>query len=135
MIRAENLFFVCFIQQINYAANWRTAMRRVEKIKAEYEALGFHVWVNKHFNSGVDMMVFDNKARLVEVLEITNYASPEEYISKEKFERYVRCLNEFDCFKEIRKKLVVSYRENLNDKQLEILKQNNIVLEVRGGQD
>lgn len=128
---------VLFALRGSYAANWVVAMKRVEKLKAKYEEHGFAVWVNKHFNSGVDMMVFEDSGRVVEVCEVTNYAkpAPAEYVSKEKFERYVEDLNWFDRFPDVRKVMYVSFESNLTDEQRRTLKENSIQLVIAGGQD
>jgi hypothetical protein len=53
-------------------------------------------------------------------------------MSKERAERYAKSLNQFPYAK---KKVIVSYKENLGDEARKILEENGVKIEVRGHQD
>lgn len=109
--------------------------RRIDKLEKKYRDMGYFVLTHPLNNTGIDMVIIVFRtATIVEVLEVTNYARKEEYINNMKFTRYVNTLNEFN-FGNIQKTIVVSFWENLNEKQIRILKKNNIKVEVVGYQD
>jgi hypothetical protein len=81
------------------------------------------------------IIVATPSGKIMEALEVTNYAYNWEYINTSKFNRYVATLNEFNCFNEVQKTLVVSYWENLTSKQIQILKENSINIRIIGCQD
>jgi len=109
--------------------------RRLETLEREYQRLGYFVLTHPLNNTGIDMVIIcTSNGKIVEVLEVTNYARKEEYINNKKFTRYVDTLNEFN-FADIQKTIVVSFWENLNEKQIRILKENNINIRVMGKQD
>lgn len=114
----------------------KIGQRRIERLEREYEVLGYFVLSHPYNQTGIDMIVIAAPSgKIVEVLEVTNYAHQWEFINSPKFNRYVNTLNEFDCFNEVQKTLVVSYWENLNKKQIQILRENNINVRVIGCQD
>lgn len=114
----------------------KIGQRRIEKLEKEYQTLGYFVLSHPYNQTGIDMIIIATPSgKIIEVLEITNYAHKWEYINSPKFNRYIATLNEFDCFNEVQKTLVVSYWENLNHKQIQILRDNNIHIRVVGYQD
>jgi len=116
--------------------NLEIAQRRIDRLKREFEERGFAVLVNVNFSSGVDMIAIEKRTgRIVEAAEVTNYRETWEYIKNEKLQRYINSLNWFNQFPDVRKRLYVSYRENVNSEQLAALRKNNIGLIVCGGQD
>jgi hypothetical protein len=109
--------------------------RRIEMLEREYREKGYFVLTHPLNNTGIDMVIImTSTAKVVEVLEVTNYARKEEYINNRKFIRYLTTLNEFN-FGDIKKTIVVSFRENLNENQIRLLKQCNIEIRVMGYQD
>ena len=91
----------------------------------------------EHNAQGVDIIVFCNRKfmQVVEVVESTNYART-SYVHKDKFNRYVRSLDFFDCLSpRPLKTIVVSFPKNLNPKQRAILKEHNIQIWEIGFQD
>ena len=109
--------------------------RRSERLEKEYKALGYFVLTHPYNNTGIDMVIVCTRSgKIIEVLELTNYARKEEYIKTVKFTRYLNTLNEFN-FANIQKTIVVSYWENLSETQIIALQENNIHIRVMGSQD
>jgi hypothetical protein len=114
----------------------KIGQRRIKRLTKEYEKLGYFVLSHPYNQTGIDMIIIATPSgKIMEVLEVTNYAYNWEYIKTSKFNRYVATLNEFNCFNEVQKTLVVSYWENLTSKQIQILKKNSINTRVVGFQD
>lgn len=115
----------------------KIGQRRVDRLRLEFEQLGYFVETRIGNNTGVDMIVVccdREKATIIQVLEVTNYARRNEYINCKKFNRYVDTLNRWNRGG-IKRTLVVSYWENLNGKQISCLQANNIEVMVVGYQD
>jgi len=105
---------------------------RESMLAKKYRRKGFQVLNAKNYNTGVDILVIDkNTGQIKEAIESTNY-SKKCYISKERAERYAKSLNQFPYAK---KKLVVSYKENVGDEARKILEDNGVKIEVVGHQD
>lgn len=114
----------------------KVGQRRIEKLTTEYKNFGYFVINHPYNQTGIDMIIVATPSgKIVEVLEVTSYANKWEYINSSKFNRYVATLNEFNCFSEAQKTLVVSYWENLSDKQIQTLKENAINIRIIGYQD
>ena len=98
----------------------------------KYRRKGFQVLNAKNYNTGVDILAIDPKTgQIKEAIESTNYAKS-SYMSKERAERYAKSLNQFPYAK---KKVIVSYEENVGKEARKILEDNGVEIEVRGYQD
>lgn len=105
---------------------------REAKIARKLKKKGYQVLNAKNYNTGVDILAIDPKTgRIKEAIESTNYAK-KCYISKERAERYAESLNQFPYTK---KKLVVSYKENVGEEARKILEDSGVKIEVVGYQD
>jgi hypothetical protein len=113
----------------------RIGLRRSDAFEKMYKGLGYFILKHPYNNTGIDMVVISTETgKIIEVLELTNYAYKWEYINGKKFDRYVITLNEFN-FAGIKKILAVSFRQNLTMKQMETCKENSIEVKVMGYQD
>lgn len=111
-----------------YKRNKAFGDERVFLLGYYYEQLGFHPIVYPHNAQGVDVIVLSSieGRHIVEVVESTNYAKT-SYIHKDKFERYVRSLDRFDCLSpRPLKTIVVSFLSNLSPEQRATLDERNI---------
>jgi len=105
---------------------------REVKIAQKLRKKGFQVLNAKNHNAGVDVLAIDPKTgQIKEAIESTNYAK-HCYIAKKRAGRYSQSLNEFPYAK---KKLVVSFKENVGDEARKILEDSGIKIEVVGHQD
>jgi len=119
------------------------ADRRIDKIKEEYESKGYAVLTNSNFNAGVDVIVVEKvTGRIVVAIESTNFRDEKMWMGKEKLDRYIKSLNWFDVFPDVRKLLYVSYAENIReekeqkmDRELDRLVESGIELIICGKQD
>lgn len=118
-------------EQVCYKMNpWNVGMRRVNKIVEWENKRGLNAWWTGMYTTLPDIIVFDEDFRLVRVYESTNYATPELYINREKAERYLKTLMQFNCEKIV----VVSYESNLLDGK-EYFEKHGIKVVVKGHQD
>lgn len=114
----------------------RIGNRRNLKIKTEYEDLGYSVISNPYNTSGIDLIIVaTDKAKIVEVLELTNYRDKKWTIVDKTFQRYLRDLSWFGRFLNVKRTLVVSFLENLTIRQITLLRKNGILIRIEGKQD
>jgi hypothetical protein len=114
---------------------WERGNKRVFRLKAEYEKLGWKVVINPSNHEGPDLILISNpEGKIVKVIESTNYARTSN-VHKDNFKRYVETLDYFDFIIDIEKILVISFRENLSPSQWRICIDHHIKVEVLGFQD
>jgi Holliday junction resolvase len=105
---------------------------REANIARKLRKKGFQVLNAKNYNTGVDILAIDPKTgQIKEAIESTNYAK-KCYIAKKRADRYSKSLNQFPY---ARKKVVVSYKENVGDEARKIFEENGIKIEYVGHQD
>ncbi len=121
--------------------NVKIGMRRVNRIANDYRAKGFFVRVDSYMNFGVDLEVVDKHTGILfEVAESTNYKNAWEFIKEEKLRRYITSLNAYDELPNVRKRLYVSFLDNVinehvSQETLDWLFRSKIEVFVCGGQD
>ena len=109
---------------------------RVLKLATEYERLGYMVLPNLGKHEGADLLVISlPDGRIRKAIEVTNFERPDEYIANPRLDRYINDLVFFKAIEGIELELVVSYLENLSEKQLTLLKEYGIKVKVAGEQD
>jgi hypothetical protein len=97
--------------QVRKTESWKIGMKRVDKIVEEEAGNGFQAVPTGIYSDGADIEIFNpSRSILVRVYEVTNYKSPEEYVKKDRAERYRRNLLKYP---ESEKVFVCSYEENL----------------------
>jgi hypothetical protein len=120
---------------------WKIADRRVNRIKEEYEQMGYKVWANYKNHEGVDIIIISNpQGRVVKVIESTNYAERTregklEVIPRDKLERYYGSLNYWDGIEGLEKEIVVSYRTNMPSSWYDKFRTVKITVVIKGYQD
>jgi len=143
----ERMGEVCFK---DFGKNRDMGLARVLRFKEIFENVGkemgkkFVYWYNVNWNAGVDAVVYEvnekGKLEVVAAIESTNYRSPNEYISEEKFQRYVEDLSFFGGYG-AKMLLLVSFEENLGrskelrEERMKTLFDKGIYLVPLGGQD
>jgi hypothetical protein len=109
---------------------------RVIRLCLEYEESGFLVVGNTKNHEGVDILVISlPDGRIRKAIECTNFARPDEHIPNPRLQRYINYLCYFQGIKDIELEIVVSFKENINARQLEELKEHKIQVKVVGHQD
>jgi hypothetical protein len=92
--------------------------------------------MNPSTSPDVDLIIVTvPDGRIRKVIEVTNYARPDEKIDDVRFERYVNSLTYFEDIEGIELELVVSYLDNLTSTQIKELQRCNIHVNVMGKQD
>jgi|YelNatPaOPRAMG01_1025707.scaffolds.fasta_scaffold114554_1 hypothetical protein len=122
------------------ATNFEKAQKRVdatiEELVKKYPEPEYKIWVNPATGRGADIIVAKKKAssryKPYIVYELTNY-DRQSYISERDIKRYIETLKQFQC----KKKLIVSYEENLYNKKTKtnyrnLLEDNGIEIEIKG---
>jgi hypothetical protein len=112
---------------------WNIGMRRVEKIIEEEKLKGFKVFGTGMYSKDVDILVFSGNT-VKKVYEVTNYASPTEYVRSDRAERYKGNLLSWDDVERI---FVCSYEENLRylNGRRKYFEDSGITVQVVGHQD
>ena len=90
---------------------------RVNKLKDQYLDRGYEVLTDPVLHSGVDLIVVEKKtATIVEAVKSTNWGKTGACMTDISFDHILSSLNWFDRVGSgrVRKRLVVSYRENLS---------------------
>jgi hypothetical protein len=109
---------------------------RLRKLALKYQELGYKVLMNPSTSPDVDLIIITvPDGRIRKVIEVTNYARPDEKIDDVRFERYVNSLTYFEDIEGIELELVVSYLDNLTSTQIKELQRCNIHVNVMGKQD
>lgn len=109
---------------------------RVIRLSLEYQESGFLVVGNTANHEGVDLLVISlPDGRIRKAIECTNYGRPDEHIPNPRLLRYINYLCYFQSIKDIELEIVVSFKENINARQLEQLKEHKIQVKVVGHQD
>ena len=111
-----------------------TELRRVNRLKAEWEAKGYFVMTNEQFHAGVDLVVVDtslNTFNIVRVIESTNWNS-RGYLNNKRFDRYKESLNRFEP---TTREIVFSYESNLSPAQKKEFEDSGIIVTILDYQD
>ncbi len=102
----------------------------------EYEKQGYLTVGNTKNHEGVDLLIVSiPDGRISKAIECTNFARPDEHIPNPRMLRYINYLCYFQSIKDIELEIVVSFKENINARQLEELKSHHIQVKVIGYQD
>lgn len=105
--------------------------RRINRLVRQYTAGGYKCVTNKRFFGGVDIFVFNSQWKLCVVIESANYASTSR-LNPSTFRRY---MNNFKFYKGVDRILVISFKKNLSQQQLDDFRNEGVSVQIQGFQD
>lgn len=109
----------------------RIEQRRINRLVRDYTARGYKCVTNERFFGGVDIFVFNSQWQLCVVIESANY-SPTSRLNPSTFQRY---MNNFKFYKGVDRILVISFRKNLSQQQLDDFVNEGVSVQIQGFQD